>query len=149
MIEINGQTQTKKTLKTKSSKRAIPLSDFLKTELLSHYNLSIPSINNQICANVFLEELKPDYFTHKFHKIMEKQFDIQMREHDLRHTFSQLIHDNEDILLDKSRLMGHSQIEITKNIYTKNSITKRMFDIVNALADELCAKMCEKKCESL
>ncbi|MBQ8845061.1 MAG: site-specific integrase [Clostridia bacterium] len=140
MITTNGKSYLKKSLKTKSSKRAIPLSNFLKEELLEHKNNYFPDI--QVCSNLFLNEIKPDYFTHKFHDYLLSKHNINMREHDLRHTFSQLIRDNEELIINKSKIMGHSDIQITKNIYTRNSINQNMFNMVNSLGDEIKRLMC-------
>lgn len=142
MISIEGKAVSKKVLKTKSSKRAVAMADFLKEELQAHYNtFAIPGTDNHVCSNVFVGTITPDYLTHTFHDFMLTEFNIDMREHDLRHTFSQLIFDNEDLLLTKSKMMGHSNIDITNKVYTRHKVNQRMFNIVNILGNELKQKM--------
>ena len=148
MVNINGKPLNKKTLKTKTSKRNIPMANFLHEELKTHKNkYAIQQIDNHVCSNIFQGELTPDYLTHTFHDFMKKEYNIEMREHDLRHNFSQLIFDNEELLIARSKIMGHSNTSITKNVYTKYSINQRIFDIVNILGETLRNEMNNKKAE--
>lgn len=150
LVNIDGKPVSKKTLKTKTSKRAIAMANFLKEELLEHKSkLAIPKVDNHVCSNVFLDLITPDYLTHTFHDFAKNNLNIKMREHDLRHTFSQLILDNEQLLIEKSKIMGHSNTEITKNVYTKHNINQRMFLIVNTLGDEIKNLMCDKNVTNL
>lgn len=147
VVNIKGKPVTKNTLKTKSSKRVLAMADFLKEELLKHKEkFAIPNIDNHVCSNIFIGQITPDYLTHAYHDFMKKEYNIDMREHDLRHNFSQNIADNEILLIEKSKMMGHSTTYITQNVYTKHNVNERMFYIVNILANEIKQKMCAKKC---
>ena len=142
IVNVNGKPINKTTLKTKNSKRVIAMADFLKEELIEHKNKFAPiNIDDHVCSNIFQGEITPDYITHCFHDFMKNKYNINMREHDLRHNFSQLIYDNEELLLTKSKIMGHSNIDITKNVYTRHTVNQRMFDIVNSLGNMIKEKI--------
>ena len=146
MVRSEGEQISKRKLKTKTSKRSVAMADFLKEELLEHKTkLAIPEIDDHVCSNVFEGQISPDYLTHTFHDFMKNKFDIEMREHDLRHTFSQLVYDNEELLLTKSKMMGHSSTDITKNVYTRHKVNARMFNIVNTLGETLRERMIDLK----
>ncbi len=147
LVNIEGKPVSKKSLKNKKKKKFVAMADFLKEELLEHKaEIAIPQLDNHICSNYYTGQITPDYLTHAFHDFMLKKYNIEMREHDLRHTFSQLIYDNEILLIEKSKMMGHSDTQITKNVYTKHKVNQRMFFIVNTLGEELKSLMCAKRC---
>lgn len=146
LVNINGKPILKNKLKTKTSKRVIPMALFLKEELLKHKTkFTSTNISEQVCSNIFIGEITPDYLTHMLHDYILNNFNIDMREHDLRHNFSQLIEDNEDLLIEKSKMMGHSNLQTTKLIYTKKSFSK-MERITNALGEMIRKLMCANKC---
>lgn len=143
-ITAGGKTEVRNKLKTTKSKRINPMADFLKDELIEHKKFCYQN-SNQVCSNVFIGEISPDYLTHTLHDFILKEFNIDMREHDLRHTFSQLIEDNEDIIIAKSEMMGHSNLITTKAVYTRPSFVRKM-RIANILGEMLREAMCAKKC---
>lgn len=55
--------------------------------------------------------------------------------------FKFCLYNNEELLLTKSKMLGHSNIEITKNVYTRHSVNQRMFDIVNTLGNIIKEKI--------
>ena len=146
LITIDGKSVLKHNLKTKTSKRQVPMANFLREELLYHKaHFCLRDFDCQVCSNVFIGEISPDYITHSLHDMVLNTFHIDMREHDLRHTFSQIIYENEDLLLDKSKMMGHSNTITTSKIYTKKTISDHFCNIVNAMGEilrEECAKNC-------
>lgn len=139
-IMAGGQVVDRKKLKTTKSKRLVPMADFLSDELKAHRKFSS---SEQVCSNTFMGDIYPDYLTHKLHEFLIEEFNIDMREHDLRHTFSQLIEENEDIIIAKSQMMGHSNIYTTMNIYTRPSFSRKA-RLANSLGELIREAMCAK-----
>ncbi len=122
--EENGKTQFKNRLKTKTSKRRLVMPEFLKQELIAHRELNKNLNSNVVCDNIFQGNITPSYLTHKFHDFIKSEFGINMRFHDLRHNFNQLCFETGIDLSTRSKMMGHSNINITNNTYTHFSIAK-------------------------
>lgn len=144
LVPIEGQIISKKILKTKSSRRMVALCDFLKKELLKHKPLSV---SKQVCSNVFNGDITPDYLTKQFPIAAETLFNIHMREHDTRQNFSQLIYENENLLEERAKIMGHSDKNTTLNVYTRHRVTQKERDLLNAFGSILEEKMCQKMCQ--
>lgn len=119
-----GKKKTKNKLKTKSSKRILVMSDFLKQELLEHKELNKALNSDFVCDNIFIGELTPSYISHKFHDFVKQRFGIDMRFHDLRHNFNQLCYENGTDSTTRSKMMGHSSEKITNKVYTHFSTSK-------------------------
>lgn len=146
MIEAQNKTIVRNKLKTKTSKRVLPMADFLKDELLEHKTKYCLHKDGQVCSNIFNGTIEPDYVTHSFHDMVLAKFNIDMREHDLRHTANQIMYENEDMLYERSKMMGHSNPSTTDRVYTKHTVSDRTRRIVNAFGEELRERMCAKKC---
>lgn len=119
-----SQLQHKNTFKTKTSKRRILISNFLKNELLKHKELNKHLNSDFVCDNIFIGKITPSYITHQFHDFILNRFGIKMRFHDLRHNFNQLCFENDIDLSTRSKIMGHSSEKITNNTYTHFSNKK-------------------------
>lgn len=124
VYEENGKTVLKNRMKTKSSRRKLVMSEFLKKELQEHLEMNKALETNFVCDNIFIGEVTPSYITHKFHDFVKERFNIEMRFHDLRHNFNQLCFENGIDLSTRSKMMGHSSEKITNRIYTHFSYTK-------------------------
>lgn len=146
LISIKGQPIEKVKLKTKSSRRTVPLCNFLKEELLEHKEKFADPDDDHICSNIFQGRITPDYLSSKLHDYVLGQFGIDMREHDLRHTFSQLFVELADELLRiKSELMGHSDIVITRDVYTRPDHIKKKA-LLDKIGELLKQTMCAIEC---
>lgn len=123
-IQVQDKTIIKNNLKTKSSKRILSMSDFLKHEILEHIKLNQNLNSNFLCDNIFIGEVKPSYVTHKFKDFMLEKFNINMRFHDLRHNFNQLCYEGGVDSKTRSQMLGHSNQKITNQVYTHFSKKK-------------------------
>lgn len=121
--EDNG-TKFKNKMKSRTSRRVLVMSDFLKQELLEHKQMNAYLPSDLACATVFLGEVTPSYISHKFHDFMQARFGIQMRFHDLRHNFNQLCYESNIDLSTRSKMLGHANEKITNEIYTHFSHNK-------------------------
>lgn len=125
MIQVNGNVVEKEKLKTRTSKRNIAVSEFVKNELKQHLKMNEGLDDEHICANIFIGRTPtPNYVSKKFHSIMKSQFKIDMRLHDLRHSFNQIAYEEDIDLSTRSKMLGHSSEEITNNVYTHFSANK-------------------------
>lgn len=137
-VMIGSTYIDKKHLKTKSSKRILVMSDFVKNELLEHKKMCAGLESQLVCANVFSNETptNPYYITRAFHKVMEDEFGIKMRLHDLRQTFSQISYEDDIDEVTRSKIMGHSNTKITRNVYTRASLKKNK-DVMNIISNDI------------
>ena len=145
MISVGGKPIEKTKMKTKTSRRAVPMCDFLKEELLRHKEKYALPNDNHVCSNVFIGQVTPDYLTHMLHDYIYQVLKIEVREHDMRHTFSQIFEEESELLKLKSEMMGHSDILITRQVYTQPNFIRQMH-YMNIIATELKAKMCAYMC---
>lgn len=122
--EEDGEIKIKNKLKSKTSKRIVALSDFVKQEILEHKKLNCAKDTDKICDNIFIGELRPRYVSRNFHEFVKSEFGIDMRFHDLRHNFNQMCFENGIDLSTRSQLLGHSNEKITNTIYTHYSPKK-------------------------
>lgn len=138
-------------LKTGKSKRLLSMSEFVKRELLEHRELCRELNSPYVCANPFSGELptKPDYVTKTFHKVIKKEFGIDMRIHDLRHTFNQMAYEDEVDETTRSKIMGHSRVETNRNIYTQASLKrdKDAMELISQGVEQSFKQNCEQNCE--
>ena len=139
----NGTTMEKSIMKTEKSRRTIPMCDYLAEEILEHKEKYAYMEDKHICSNIFNGIILPDYITSHLHYYLNNKFGIKMREHDLRHSFSQFFEDNEALLNAKSELMGHSDTFITQHTYTRQNFEKKR-QYLNILGEAL--RECVQKC---
>ena len=135
-IQVNNNIFDKGKLKTAKSKRLLPMSEFLKKELLEHKELCKYLDSPYVCANPFSGELptSPTYITKTFHDVLKNNFGINMRAHDLRHCFNQIAYEENIDETTRIKLMGHSNTDINRNIYTHQSFkkNKEAMDIISS-----------------
>ncbi len=137
--EEEGQVKTKPKLKSKTSKRIIALSDFVKKEILEYKAFNKAKDSDIICNNIFMNNIKPSYVSRNFHNFIKSKFGINMRFHDLRHNFNQLCFENGIDLSTRSKIMGHSNEKITNEIYTHYS-SKKAREAVESVANAINSK---------
>ena len=124
-LSVHGTLLERDKLKTKTSKRNIAISDFVKKELEEHANMNSGLDDDHVCATIFLGRAPyPDYVSKKFHKVMKEVFNIDIRLHDLRHSFNQLAYENDVDLTTRSKMLGHASEDVTNEIYTHFSASK-------------------------
>jgi len=143
----NNKIIESKSLKTQSSKRLIVMSEFLERELLEHKKMNAGLDSPYVCANVFTGDTptNPSYLTHAFHDVVKAKFGITMRLHDLRHCFNQLGYEMGIDDVTRSKMLGHSSVKTTNNVYTHFSIDKAR-DAMNVISEKI-NPLNTKKCE--
>ena len=133
--KVNGKTKivAKDRAKTKSSLRALPLDEIVKTRLLEHkekqevYRKKFKcSYSKQWLDYVMVDELGelilPNYITSAFSNLLKKHDLRKIRFHDLRHNCASLLlnkgKQNGITLKDIQVWLGHSDFSTTANIYS-------------------------------
>ena len=98
--------------KTKTSIRAIPISDFVVAILEKIERTGFYVIAGK----------HPDHFS-DFMKRMQKETGLPiLTPHELRHTFGTLLRENDVDIYTIQKVLGHSDITVTSNIYVHNDI---------------------------
>lgn len=131
-IATKTKTISKRKTKNKSSYRTLPLIEDVKDALLelkaeqeknktlcgNSYN---KEYNEFICVNKMGNLFKPDYVSHHFKEILEKNKLRKIRFHDLRHSCATL-QLARGVPLDKIQVwLGHSSIQTTE-MYANNEV---------------------------
>ena len=80
----------------------------------------------------------PDYFSHRFNRLLKKHDLPHIRFHELRHSCASLRIDKGFSLNDVHEWLGHSDIKMTANIYAHLD-TARKTSIADSLADRIGA----------
>lgn len=115
------------TTKTKASLRTLPLTDNVKKYLLElkarQENMALLMgdcyhKSEYICCYDDGREIRPDYVTHKFNKILENSDLPKIRFHDLRHSAASLLINAGFNLKEVQEWLGHSDVATTGNIYS-------------------------------
>lgn len=133
----------KDSTKNASSFRSYPLTDDVKSILLSlkeqeEDNRSL--FGKQYCENDYIFKwengnlYKPDYITMKFTKLLKQHNLRHIRFHDLRHSCASLLIANGFGLKDIQEWLGHSDIQMTANIYAHLD-AKRKTNIANSMSN--------------
>lgn len=133
-LMVHGALLERDKLKTRTSKRNVSISDFVKKELEEHARMNEGLDDDHICATIFLGRAPyPDYVSKKFSKVMKEVFNIDIRLHDLRHSFNQLAYENDIDLTTRSKMLGHASEEVTNEVYSHFSATKskKAVDIIS------------------
>ncbi len=114
--KVKGVEEIDTKLKSKSSKRAIPIDNEL-VEWLSF----LPNENERL-----FDSPSVDAFAKKINKSlkqMSKDCNIpSLTLHELRHTFGTVLRENGVDIYSISKLMGHSSVAVTEAIYVHNDI---------------------------
>lgn len=125
-LDDNAQTKTRlyleKGLKTKKSRRDIPISDYLVSVLKQHKQLQsmegVTNINNLVFCSEAGTPYEPRSFIRKMHAITEKAGIPRVNVHSMRHTFaSRLLEAGVDLKIVQE-LLGHENISLTADTYT-------------------------------
>lgn len=137
-IMVGSKIVDKQKMKTRTSKRVLVMSDFVKKELLEHKKMCEHLDSPYVCANVFTGEqpTQPNYISRYFHRVMDKEFGVKMRVHDLRHSFNQIAYEDDVDEATRSKIMGHSKITMTRNTYTKSSLKKNK-EAMNSVSSKI------------
>ena len=128
--KVNGKLQivAKDKTKNKSSYRSLPLIPEIEEVLLELKE--IQKQNKKIYKNSYLNKdgyicvkedgslLKPDYLSHKFHKILKDNNLRNVRFHDLRHSCASLLLHNKVHMKDIQVWLGHSSFGTTADLYS-------------------------------
>lgn len=139
---INGKKKidAKDGAKTKSSVRALPLTESLKVRLMEireqqkmYKNKFKRSYSKEWLDYVMVDELGnlilPDYISCAFKKILDKNNLRHIRFHDLRHTCASLLLNKGKQkgvdLKDIQAWLGHSDFSTTANIYSHIDATSK------------------------
>ena len=108
--------------KTKTSIRDIPISDFIiaileKIERTGLYVITGKHPNEPMKPHTYA-----DHFS-DFMKRMQKETGLPiLTPHELRHTFGTLLRENDVDIYTIQKVLGHSDITVTSNIYVHNDI---------------------------
>ena len=73
--------------------------------------------DDYVCTDALGNLMRPNYITQHFGVFLEQNGLRKIRFHDLRHTCASLLLSNNIPLINVSRLLGHSTISTTANIY--------------------------------
>lgn len=137
--EIVEKDQTKNA----SSYRSYPMSEDIKSILIDLKNRE--NINRDLFGKEYIEnnyifkwengkQYAPDYITSKFSKLLKSNNLSHIRFHDLRHSCASLLVANGFTLKDIQEWLGHSDIQITANIYAHLDVTRKN-NIANSMTN--------------
>ena len=127
-LEPAATARGKDKTKNKSSYRSLPLIPEIEEVLLELKE--IQKQNKKIYKNSYLNKdgyicvkedgslLKPDYLSHKFHKILKDNKLRNVRFHDLRHSCASLLLHNKVHMKDIQVWLGHSSFGTTADLYS-------------------------------
>lgn len=148
-IVTDGETIYSDRTKSESSRRVLSMGDSVADYLLRVRQTQ--EENKRLFGNTYEESgyvcteadgkpIRPDFITHHFKLILEKNDLPYIRFHDLRHSFASLLHDSGYDLKDIQSWLGHSDIQTTGNIYT-HLHTRRMDHMAQAVGEALTPKL--------
>lgn len=134
--EVGGDEFCEST-KTESSRRALPMPDFVCAELKAEKERKPDSVF--VCTYENGERMKSNYLTKNFRTISDKLGFKKFRFHDLRHTSASNLLEAGHTPVEVQQWLGHSSAKTTLDIYshiTSNSAFKRMSETVDCLFTE-------------
>lgn len=134
--EVGGD-EFSKTTKTDSSRRALPIPDYVYTELIAEKKRKPDSVF--VCTYDNGERMKANYLTKNYRVIADRNGFVDFRFHDLRHTAASNLLEAGHTPVEVQHWLGHSSAKTTLDIYshiTSNSAFKRMSETVNGLFTE-------------
>jgi len=123
-----GSTYGIKSLKTKKSKRTIPIPDLIVESILKQKQLvdlqkkklgSSYQDNDLINCNLDGSPRSPQALLKQLKNLVRKLSLPEIRFHDLRHTCASILIDNDAEMKVVSDLLGHSTYSTTADIYTR------------------------------
>jgi integrase len=147
-VDINGKIIYADSTKSKSSRRVLPLGDYVFEHLreLQRQQNEMRLFfgegrvySNYVCTNKDGTHIKPSYVSHHFAKVLKKSDLSYIRFHDLRHSVATLLHEGGRDLKDIQGWLGHSDIATTANIYSHLQ-DKSMQDMAKLVNDAIRPK---------
>ena len=143
------KTVAKDKTKTASSYRSFPLTEeaaaiFRKAFDEQEENRKLFGKSYQRNEYVFKwpdgHPFSPDYVSREFPKLLKKYNLPRIRFHELRHSCASLLLNNGFALKDVQEWMGHSDIEVTANIYGHIDTARKqgMADMLSGRLAEVC-----------
>lgn len=145
IVRLHSGEMLVQTPKTKQSIRTVPLTELAVSTLREHRRLQAEhrlSLGSEYQNNdlVFASEtgtpIHPSNLLRNFKKTIKKANVRVIRFHDLRHSFSSWLIDEGQELVVVSRILGHSSISVTADIYA-HLTTRTMKEAVNPLDAKL------------
>lgn len=107
--------------KTKASERVLPLSERVKSWLLSWKS----DHSKEFVFQVGDRPMEPRLITYHFQRICEKAGVKGCHFHQLRHTFATRLLENRCTITGISALLGHASTQMTLDVYTGTDLTER------------------------
>ena len=120
---ISEQEKTK----TKASRR-----DLYLPFALTVYLMNLERAGSYICQWPDGRQYQPDYVSHRFRKVLEKNRLPVIRFHDLRHTAGSLLINSGQSVKQVQEFLGHEKASTTLDIYTHLSVNNKR-DTADAL----------------
>ncbi len=145
IVRLHSGEIVVQTPKTKQSARTVPLTELAVSTLKEHRRLQAEhrlSLGSEYQNNdlVFASEtgtpIHPGNLLRNFKKAIEKANVPAIRFHDLRHSFSSWLIEEGQELVVISRMLGHSSISVTADIYA-HITTRTMKEAVDPLDAKL------------
>lgn len=128
ITQSNGKLIIGDRVKTKLSRRTLPLEPVVKSFLLELKEKQ--KANKEICGNSYNQEyieyicvnncgdlIKPDYVSKTFSKLLVKKKLKTIRFHDLRHSCASILLKNGANMKEIQAWLGHSNYNTTANLY--------------------------------
>ncbi len=145
IVRLHNGEMLVQTPKTKQSVRAVPLTELAVSTLKDHrrlqteHRLALGSgyqNNDLVFASETGTPIHPGNLLRNFKKAIEKANVPAIRFHDLRHSFSSWLIEEGQELVVISRMLGHSSISVTADIYS-HITTRTMKEAVDPLDAKL------------
>lgn len=107
-----------KTTKSKAGVREVPIPEFIKNNIIAQMKLAETNKDQQLFVNTKGEYVNPRIVNRSLQKTLKNMGITDISTHSLRHTYGTRCIEAgmRDVVLQ--RLMGHSDITVTLNIYT-------------------------------
>ena len=142
---ITGRTLEKDRTKNQSSHRSFPLMP--EARAIFEEAKKTERKNRRLCGKDYMENdyvfkwadgrpFTPDYVSSHFALLLKKNGLPHIRYHELRHSCASLLLNNGCTLKDVQEYMGHSDIQMTANIYGHLDIARKQ-----ALTDSIAASL--------
>lgn len=122
---IEGQLQ-QLPLKTRASRRDLPLINGLRTALLKQRQVTGDGPSGLVFATKTGQPIEPRNYRRSFERICAKADVRPIRIHDMRHTAATLLKKVGASARDAQLILGHSTVTITQNIYQHDDMESRL-----------------------
>lgn len=150
------ETVLSESTKNATSRRSIPLSDFMVFELKRIKQQQtdrakspkyIKTNLEYVCLGLNGGLLNPNNVSRHFKKILkDNDFDTNVRFHDLRHSCATYLHNEFGFdLKDVSVYLGHSDVKTTGNIYIHETMNEKIANTINSNL-ESCYNKSQRVC---